>query len=575
MVPSHEAEPLQAPSTKAKIAVLVALAALLFIVGLGSVPLLEPDEPYYAVPAREMLESGSWQVPIFHGRPWFDKPILFYWMILGAYRLLGVSEFAARIGSALAALVAVLAVYLAGRRSAVVGGRSRLDERAAFVAALILATNLEYVLMARAAVTDMTLTASLTLGMLAAARYLGSGRSSSAFLAGLAFGLAILTKGPVGLLLPGVALLAYATLLRRGDLLRPSALAAGAAGVLLIASPWYLYMLFAHRDLLITTFIGEGNLGRFLSPEHVWFPGYYLAVLAFGLLPWSGGLPASLVSALGSARGSGEEGSRGSSGERGAGRPPGPLYELCWFGSVLLVFSLSASKLASYILPAFPPAAMLLGRYWHARLASGSSAHHGRGPRSAAWVGVVLAGAIAAALAHAGSSEKLKAAGPAAAATGAVLLAGSLVAVVMVRRGSLAGLCAVQSGTCVAVVLLLLCLAVPRLEPLVSARPLVRDLERRGLAGEVLGIYRRSEEFGLDYYLGRSMTRIKKLEELRRQVAESPGGIWILRTGDLDTIAGDPSLAATEVAHGPELSAARLTPRPGALGGHVKSGGEP
>jgi len=82
MVPSHEAEPLQAPSTKAKIAVLVALAALLFIVGLGSVPLLEPDEPYYAVPAREMLESGSWQVPIFHGRPWFDKPILFYWLIL-------------------------------------------------------------------------------------------------------------------------------------------------------------------------------------------------------------------------------------------------------------------------------------------------------------------------------------------------------------------------------------------------------------------------------------------------------------------------------------------------------------
>src|SRR5207245_10782969 len=131
---------------------------------LGPVALLGPHEPHYAVPAREMLRTGSWQVPIFHGEPWFDKPILFYWMILGAYRLFGVSELSARIGSALMGVATIVLVYLFGRRGS-------LGERAAFAAALILATNVEVPLMARTAVTDMTLTATLTLGMLAVARY--------------------------------------------------------------------------------------------------------------------------------------------------------------------------------------------------------------------------------------------------------------------------------------------------------------------------------------------------------------------------------------------------------------------
>ena len=109
-----------------------------------------------------------------------------------------------------------------------------------------------------------------------------------------------------------------------------------------MAAPWYFYMATVHHDLLFETFLGEGNLGRFVSPEHVWFTGYYVAVLAAGFLPWSGALPASLIAA----------GRRSAwAGEKGSGTTPGPLFELCWFGSVVGVFSLSASKLPSYLLP--------------------------------------------------------------------------------------------------------------------------------------------------------------------------------------------------------------------------------
>src|SRR4029450_9588866 len=100
------------------LATLVALCAPLFFLGMGRMALIDPDEPYYAVPALEMLRAGSWRVPLFHGQPWFDKPILFYWILLAGFRVLGTTELAARLGSGLAALAGVLALALHARRRA-------------------------------------------------------------------------------------------------------------------------------------------------------------------------------------------------------------------------------------------------------------------------------------------------------------------------------------------------------------------------------------------------------------------------------------------------------------------------
>src|SRR5438045_9459701 len=124
-------------STVAPWLLLGAVCFATIFAGLGRVPLVDPDEPYYAVPAREMLEQGTWAVPIFQGKPWFDKPIFFYWVVLCAYKVLGVSALSARLGSAVAAAIGVAAVYLLARRSG-------LGPRGALGAGLVLATSLEY-----------------------------------------------------------------------------------------------------------------------------------------------------------------------------------------------------------------------------------------------------------------------------------------------------------------------------------------------------------------------------------------------------------------------------------------------
>ncbi len=527
-------------------ALLVLLALPLFFVALGGHGLSDPDEPYYAVPALEMLRGGTWLVTTLRDQPWFDKPILFYWVVLLAYRLIGVSETAARLGSACAALAGLFAVRAVGRR---IG----LDAKASFAAALILATSLEYAFLARAAVTDMTLTLTVTLAMLAAAAYLASGSRGSAFLFGAALGLAALTKGPVGLILPAVALGGYALLARRSEVLRPRGWVAGIAGVVLTAGPWYAYMAIEHGDLLIRTFIGEGNVGRFVNPEHPSSPFYYLVVLAAGLLPWSGALPVALA---GPARPSSWRA------ETGPGRPIGSLYALCWFAAPILVFSLSASKLPTYILPAFPAAALLLARHWSSCFEARPGEAPGSGRRGAfvslgLTAGLLLAGGIAVI-----SLLRERDMGEAAGASILILglfLAGLILAALALALRSFSGLLAAHAGAAVLALLSLVLFAGPRLEPYDSTRPLVRQLLSGGFDRQVAGTYH-VWDLSLNFYLNRTLEVVTERPDLLRRVADSPGGVWIVRSRDLPALGSDQDLSSETLYQGPRRSAVRLAP---------------
>src|SRR5262245_18545654 len=110
--PIEARAPVGGPSPWVGLALIGALAVPLFFLGMGRFALLDPDEPYYAVPALEMLRAGVWRVPLLHGLPWFDKPVLFYWIVLGSFRVLGVTELAARIGSGLAGLAGAAALFI-------------------------------------------------------------------------------------------------------------------------------------------------------------------------------------------------------------------------------------------------------------------------------------------------------------------------------------------------------------------------------------------------------------------------------------------------------------------------------
>ena len=317
------------------IGVLVLIALLMIFVNLGGIPLLDPDEPVYAETPKEMLQFGDFVSPRIYGEYWYDKPPMYYWLVAASFKIFGVSEFAARFPSALLALGGVLAIY---------GYGSRLfGERSGLLAAIVLVTSVEYFYLAKAAVTDITLTFFLSLSLLA---FISGQYRFCYFFAGLA----TVTKGPVGLLFPGAVIFLYLTLDRRWHEIRNMKIPTGLLIFTATALPWYGAMYTMHGQAFVETFLGFHNLTRFTSPEHpegvLWY--YFVPVLIVGIFPWTGLLAQSVWSALAQSRGT--ERSR-------------LLFMVIWAAFIFLFFSVSQTKLVSYILPMFPPLALLVGWY--------------------------------------------------------------------------------------------------------------------------------------------------------------------------------------------------------------------
>ncbi|MEK6718455.1 MAG: glycosyltransferase family 39 protein [candidate division NC10 bacterium] len=327
---------------------LLLLSGTLFFVRLGTPGLFDADEPAYAQAAREMLETGDWITPHFNGRPRFDKPILFYWLITLSYRVFGVTEFAVRFWSALAGVTLVLLVaWTAGRW---------FGPPADLWAGLAFATNPLTALLARAAVTDMLLTLFVTVAILAGVEVLEGSRKAGrwAMIGWAAMGLAVLVKGPVGLLIPAMAL--------GGSLLVSRERRVGLArlvpwgGPLLFAAitlPWYGLALGVNGWAFVDGFVIKHHVTRYAGvvSSHagpIWF---YLPVVLIGFFPWSGFLPRALWHAVTVAR------------RRESGEPAGRLLIVCacWVAGVFLFFSLAGTKLPSYLFPAFPAMALLAG----------------------------------------------------------------------------------------------------------------------------------------------------------------------------------------------------------------------
>src|SRR5262245_13813299 len=290
-----------------------------------------------------MLARGEWVVPYLHGEPYLDKPPLFYWFVMGCYRVLGVSEGAARLVPALALHLCILLVYLLGRRY--------VGERAAFWGALALGLAPGFLSMGRLLILDGLLTLWATLALFAAFEALHGERLRWSWwlLSAAACGLGVLTKGPVAVLLLVPPLLLQAWLAR--DLCRVSrrAVLAFVGVVTAVVLPWYVAVCLRMPGFA-RYFLWEHNVLRFVAPfDHqrgVWF---YLPVVLFGLLPATLLLIPFVRFLL-----SGKE-------ELARLRCPELGFLLLSGGWCLLFFTLSGCKLPTYILPAFPPLALALG----------------------------------------------------------------------------------------------------------------------------------------------------------------------------------------------------------------------
>ena len=373
---------------------LLALCALLFFLGLGTLGLTDRDEGSNAEAAREMVASGDWITPTLNGAPRFAKPILIYWLISGSYLAFGLSEFSARLPSALFGTLLVLMQYAFATRmfGPTVGLR----------AALMLLLNIEVLALGRMVLTDMVLVFFTTLSIfcffLAASPPAGRGRSKRwywGFYIGMA--LATLTKGPVGVLVPLLAVIPYLLLTGRWrEVARECRLLPGTAVFLLIAAPWYAAIVLLHGAGYAESARGD-TLTRFFSVigGHGGTILFYIPILLLGFFPWSGFLPAALVQALRDSRtthpspleGEGEGG--GVSSEETIQRH---LQILCavWVLGVFIFFTLSSTRLPHYIAPLFPAAALLVAASWDRSL----SAQGGRAGAVSFWltlgVGCVL-----------------------------------------------------------------------------------------------------------------------------------------------------------------------------------------
>ncbi len=309
-----------------------------------------------------MAESGDWLTPRLYGQPWFEKPALYYWTTAIGLRLNLQAEWAARLPSALAAFAAALAIGWLGWKH--YDGEKSFLRRPAFLAPLIFSTSVAAIGFSRAATPDMLFSAFVTLAMACAAsvlrghQALRSAESPTSgappremltvALFGAFLGLAVLAKGPAGVLLAAgaMALWAFATSRWRTALRLVHPAAIGAFCV--VALPWYILCAERNPDF-IRVFIFQHNFQRYLTPvfqhkQPFWFFGW---ITLLAMLPWT----VLLIPAA-------QEGWRVWR-EKTWSHSPGFFFS-CWAIFPILFFSASQSKLPGYILPAIPALALIL-----------------------------------------------------------------------------------------------------------------------------------------------------------------------------------------------------------------------
>ena len=326
---------------------ILGFCAFLFAFGLNSIGLIGADEPRYAQIAREMLARHDWVTPVLGGKPWLEKPVLYYWEAMLSYSIFGVSDWAARIPSVVDATLMVIAVYFFLRRFR---PGFELD------GALMTASAAAIIGFSRAASTDMPLAAAFTIAMLAWYAWFESGRRL--YLAGYyaLIALGMLAKGPVAPFLAGLIIVLFAIAKRDYRLILRTLWVPAILLFCAVGLPWYVLVQLRNPEFF-RVFILQHNLARFTTDlyHHEQPFWYYAPVAALSLIPWLVFVIAAIVETV---RLWWRE-------RRSAGQSEEALnvFLIIWLVAPIVFFSLSQSKLPGYILPAIPAGALLVASY--------------------------------------------------------------------------------------------------------------------------------------------------------------------------------------------------------------------
>jgi 4-amino-4-deoxy-L-arabinose transferase-like glycosyltransferase len=325
-----------------------------YLYGLGQMPLVGPDEPRYAQVAREMFLRRDLITPTLGGHTWFEKPVLLYWLMMGGYKVFGVSEWSARVGPALCGVLTVLAVWWISRLLEMKASRAKFS----FLCTLVIASCGGVIVFSRGASFDIVVTATLTWALSFFLAYAVDSRRQHWYLAGFYcfIGLSLLGKGLIGVVLPfGIITSYYLVRWRWPDRRLLLSLVWGIPLVLVVAATWYAPVIARHGWPFIDEFFIQHHFARYFSNkyQHPQPFYYYLPIILMLSIPWTVFLIESLIKA--------REWQR--TGEDGLNKAR--IFAIVWLMVPILFFSLSGSKLPAYVLPSLPAAALLIGeRLW-------------------------------------------------------------------------------------------------------------------------------------------------------------------------------------------------------------------
>jgi 4-amino-4-deoxy-L-arabinose transferase-like glycosyltransferase len=349
---------------------LLCVTVPLFSLGLSNHGLWSADEPRVAEIGREMALTGNWAVPTLNQRPFLEEPPLYYAALALTFKVLGFSDKVARLPSALFAFGTVLVLFLMVN--------ALFGPRVAFLSGLILATNGEYFRVAHWIVVDSALTFFVMSAMaLFITGYLAE-NSRKKFLCYtlvyIAATLAFYTKGFIGIVIPGLSILAFLAVERNLKEVLKMRLCLGVLIFLVMTLPWFtalwhqagwehLNVFFVHNHL--QRFFPAGMAGRLSGGDsghhHPFY--YYIIELPSGFLPWS----ILLIPALHHAFSNRERGHKPD-----LLRDKGRLVALCWFFAGTIFLSVASTKRTLYLMPIFAPISLITAWYIDSTLISGS-----------------------------------------------------------------------------------------------------------------------------------------------------------------------------------------------------------
>jgi 4-amino-4-deoxy-L-arabinose transferase-like glycosyltransferase len=473
-----------------ELATVAGFCAFLQFFGLASVGLTGADEPRYAEIAREMLARHDWVTPVLYGHPWFEKPPLYYWSTMLAYKFVGVNDWAARLSAAKFATLTVFAIYFFLRKFR---PGNELD------GALMTACSVAFIGFARAAGPDMLLTACVTIALLAWMTWAQGGERRWLLVYYLFAALGMLAKGPVSPFLCGIIIAVYAAVRREWRLILKTLWLPGIGLFLAVAMPWYVLVQIRNPEFF-RIFIVEHNVERFSSNlyQHHQPFWYYVPVMLIAVLPWTFYSLAAVVE--------GVRMWRGRAARATAGESPALQVEqflVVWFFVVLIFFSIAQSKLPGYVLPALPACTVLTALYVQRGLGTTTrrGAPFGLLVGHAAVLALLTAGVLIApyAVAHAAGAPRV---------TSGVLAGGVFLAVAWTVYGR--GLRMLRFVTLAPMIVLLafvLRVAAPGIDARTSYREAAAALDAIDGRKTPVALYkaRREALYGMAYYRGQTI----------------------------------------------------------------------